>query len=358
MTIPDLPIPDPPSPASMPRRTGRCTHGGSQWRPSNRWVVAETLDHESTPSVILDGRYRRHFANLGRASISTSAAHARHLEPLVRRCAANGCTEHHLLPLPSGSTLRMTATPIFGPDHHVFGVTLSAGLPSDAPFRPPTIGAIEWDAMTVQATVSPGFRALFDLPDTELDSPTTFPDLIARFDRWDDRAGFLALFDLPHPAESWIGTATTQFTGKPRRNLHIVAKKIHSRNTIRALVCDISHTDPPPPADPIYAALRRAPIAPGHAIGILDLHNGLIHEWIANGPFANWRNTIPQLHPDDLPTVVTARARLLSGTTTTTVTARIRFDGTDGWIPLRAICTRITDDDRPQALIDVTIAPS
>ncbi|MFF3569260.1 hypothetical protein ACFYXQ_15930 [Nocardia jiangxiensis] len=319
-------------------------------------MVAETLDYECTPSVILDGRYRRHFANLGRASIATSAAHARHLEPLVRRCAANGRTEHDLLPLPSGSMLRMTADPVFGPDQHVFGVNLSASRPSDAPFHPPTIGAIEWDTATARASVSPGFRALLGIPEGELDCPTTFPNLISRFDRWDDRAGFLALFDPTHLATDWIGTATTSLAGSSRRNLHIVAKKIHGSHTIRALICDISHTDSPPAADAMSAALRRAPIAPGHALGILDLHNGLIHEWIADEPFANWRNGTPQLHPDDILAVATTRAHLLSGTSTATITARIRFDRASKWIPLQAVCTRITNDDRPQALIDVTFS--
>ncbi|WP_153409663.1 GAF domain-containing protein [Nocardia macrotermitis] len=340
----------------MPRRTGRCTHGGPQRRTSNRWVVAETLDHKSIPSVILDGRYRRHFANLGRASIATSAAHARHLTPLVRRCADNRRTEHELLPLPSGSVLRLTADPIFGPSQNVFGVNLSAGPPTDTPTPPPTIGAIEWDVLTARATISPDFRTLLDISEAQLDSPTTVPNLISHFDRWDDRTGFLALFDLTNPAGTWIGTATTQFTGKQRHNLHIVAKRIHGHRLIRALVCDISPTDPPPPPDPIYAALRRAPITPGHALGIIDLHNGLIHEWIADEPFAHWRNSTPQLHPDDIPVVATARTRLLSKTSTTTITARIRFDRASRWILVQAVCTRITDDDRPQALIDVTFS--
>jgi len=338
----------------MPGHLAHCPRKWPSRRPPAQWVVTETLDAECTPTVILDGHYQRSFANLNRASIATSAAQARQLAPLVQRCTANGRAELDRLRLPSGTSLHIVAAPVFGPGNHAYGVSLWAGISSDTPPPPPVVGAIEWDATTMLATISPVLRELLQIPDAELHSPTTLPDLIAHFARWDDRAGLLDLLDPSHPAHTWTGTATTPFVQGTRRNFHIAAKTIPASNVIRALICDISHTCSPPTADSVSAALRRAPLAQGHAIGIVDLATGLIHEWIADEPFASWRNRNPEIHPDDIQLVADTCARLLSGTPTSTVAARVRFDPTDAWIPLQATWTRITDDDRPQALIDVT----
>ncbi|WP_216896738.1 GAF domain-containing protein [Nocardia alni] len=341
----------------MPRRVTPCASERAVRRPSGGWVVAETLDIESTPTVILDGRYLRRFANLTRASIATTAAEARRLAPLVQRCAANQRPEHDQLQLPSGSVVRIAATPIFGPAEHVYGVSVWAGPASDIAPIAPTVGAIQWDAATLLATISPAMRTLLAIPDTEFQSPMTFPTLLAQFDRWDDRAGLLSLLDPSHSVDHWTGTATTQFPHGGRQHLHIVAKAVPATSTIRALVCDISRTATPPAADSISAALRRAPIAPGHALAIVDLTTGLIHEWIGGGPFANWRNQTPHIHPEDSPLITDTCARLRAGALTVTITARIRFNDSDSWIPLQTTWTLLTHDDRPQALVDVVRLP-
>jgi len=354
LTGPDTSNTPSPSPSSMPGRLASCTPGRSGRRTPAQWVVVETLSIDCGPSLILDGHYKRRFGNPNRASIAASAAQARCLVPLVQRCAANGHAELDELRLPSGDTVRMIASPVFGPGDRVYGVSVWAGTAFETPTPPPTIGALEWDAATVLATISPTLRGMLNIPDGELLSPATLPDLMTRFDGLGDRAGLLALLDPTHPVDSWIGTATTRFTQGTRRNLRIVAKAVPATNTVPALVCDISNTDPTPAADSVSAALRRAPIAQGHAVGIVDLANGLIHEWIADEPFASWRSRNPEIHPDDIQLVTDTCARLLSGTATLTISARIRFDQADDWIALQATWTRITDDDRPQALIDVT----
>ncbi len=357
MTVSDTPLPASPSPASMPKRIASCARGHSIRQAPAQWVVAETLDSRTTPSVILDGSYQRRFANLNRASIATTATHARHLTPLVQRCAANGHAELDEFRLPSGATLRMIASPVLGPTDRIYGVSLWAGSPFDVPSPPPTVGAIEWDDATILATLSPALRTILNISEGASPSLATIPHLMARFDCFEDRDGLLALFDPTCRTDSWTTKATTPSTRGARRNLYIAAKRVPATNTIRALVCDISEIDSPPAPDSGSAALRRVPIAQGHAVGVVDLRDGLVHEWIADEPFASWRNRNPEIHPDDRPLVMTTCADLLSGTATATITARVRFSQNDDWMLLQATWTRITDGERPQALMDVTFAP-
>ncbi|MBF6061987.1 DUF5593 domain-containing protein [Nocardia terpenica] len=315
----------------------------------------ETLNNDDNPSVILDGSYRRNFANLNRVSIATSPAIARHLPPLIARCAQCAGRTAQEVPLPSGLRLHIAAAPIFGPEGDVFGVGLRAGPPSGHNLTPPTIGAAQWNNKTGSATVSPALRSLLGLSGNKSYCYTTPSTLFSRFDHWEDRPGFLSLFDATAPTDRWFGTATVRSRTGPRRYLYIAAKASATDHTVRALVCDISETDSPPPADYASAALRRLRPQFGHAVGIVDLKSRIIHEWIAaeNSTLAQWGHHLPWVHVDDASIISEAVTRLLQGTYTATTLFRITIDDTN-WITVKARWTLISGGDRPQALIEAT----
>ncbi|MBF6331454.1 DUF5593 domain-containing protein [Nocardia transvalensis] len=319
--------------------------------------MVETLSAIHTPSVIVDGSFRRRFANLNRVSIATSAAIARRLGPLVGRCLTTRRTEFDETRLPSGPMLRIVAVPVFGPTDHVFGVALWAGAPSERTPPPPPSGTIEWNADTGTCVASAALRRLLELPAGGTRTHTTLSVLMSCFDRWDDRAGFLALFDPNEPDHSWVGTATTRSPEGTRRILHIAARTSPAADAIRAIVCDMSTVESAPPPDCAAAALRHIPLTPGHAVGIIDLNTRLIHEWITadHDPLACWRHHPPQIHSDDARAIEDACVRLLAGTPRATAVFRVSLN--NDWITVRAHWSLICHGTQPQALIEVTILP-
>ncbi|MEV6558283.1 GAF domain-containing protein [Nocardia sp. NPDC051756] len=346
-----------PSPADMPRH--RSDIRDQQQRSSisrRQWVVVEKLSDNERPSVIIDGSYQRHFAKLTRVSLATSAAVARQLQPVVDHCAISRQSQLDTVQLPSGSVLRIVAVPVIGPGGRTYGVGLWTGAKHEATPPMPLIGAIEWTAETGTARTSPMLEHLLGVSATKRVPERVLPDLMACFDRWDDRLNFLALFDSSRSSDSWIGTATTRFTNERRHHLYIAARTDPQQSptrTIRGIACDISNFMPAPAADLGSMTWRHVPTKPGHAVGIVDINTWLIHEWITvDHPLLNpWLHQNPEIHHDDTASLTSARSQVLDAGRATS-TFRIRFSEQLHWIPIRAEWTRMSNDDRPQALMD------
>ncbi|MFI5783286.1 GAF domain-containing protein [Nocardia sp. NPDC051570] len=350
MTVPSTPFPA--SPNSMPHHVDSKLPVPIR-RASRHWVIVETLRGTESASVIADGGYRRNFANLNRVTIATSAAIARRLRPLVVRSAISRSTQFDEIALSSGAALRILAVPVFGPAGTVFGVSLWAGPPDANDLQRPTVGVIEWDRVTGRAAVSTTLGRQLELTSTEDLYFTPLPRLMSCFDRWDDRAGFLSLFDHDNPTKNWIGTATTQSRSGARQLLRIAAKVSPTQSSVRAIVWNLPDADSAPAPDYLSAALRSLPLAPDHAIGIMDLKSSLIHEWVdPSRNLSSQRHQPPWIHPADRATTTTTCRQLLAGHSRITSRFRITRDH-DEWITVRAHWTLICPGTRPQALIDI-----
>lgn len=352
-----------PSPADMPRH--RSDVRDTQPRSSTacgQWVIVETLSVDARPSVIIDGRYRRHFANLNRVSIATSAGVARRLQPVVDRCALTRQSQLDTVHLPSRSILRIVAIPVLGLAGSVYGVGLWAGTKNEATPPMPLVGAIEWNALTGVAHMTADAEVLLGLPTTEILSARTPPDLMSHFDRWDDRHGFLALFDPVRDSRRWSGSIALSGTETHgRRHLHIAATTdtLNTSPAIRGLLFDISFVAPAPPADVGALALHAVPTSIGHSIGMIDLPTGLIYDWITVATtFADHLlHTNPEIHPDDLSSIAQCRLELLHGTSTATATFRMRFSNRDDWTTVDGCWLALRNsEDRPQALLDIVVS--
>ncbi|MFF0494596.1 GAF domain-containing protein [Nocardia sp. NPDC004068] len=338
----------------MPPHVNSYPNQSPRHRPSPRWVIAETLTGPEGPSAVLDGNYIRHFANLSRVTIATNASVARRLRPLVQRCANSGHSEIEDVPLPSGGSQQLLAIPTFGPSNQVFAVTLCAGVPpGDQPVRP-GIETVELNPSTGTARVSPPLRHAIAIS-TETDSDTTVSTFMSRFDRWDDREGFLSLFDLTAPSERWAGTTTAALQTGNRHHLFIAAKLSPARRSIHALMCDLGTHDAVPPPDFISAALRRLRLPEGHSIGIVDLRSQLIHEWAPTGPTpSGYSPSHLRVHPEDEGIFANACGHLLHGRQQWHNEFRMSIDSRK-WHPVRAQWILVTRGARPQAAIQIAV---
>ncbi|MBF6331112.1 GAF domain-containing protein [Nocardia transvalensis] len=223
----------------------------------------------------------------------------------------------------TGRITRTIAIPVLGPSGHVHAVTAWAGAPDDQPPSPQLVGAIEWDFATT-VTVSPAAQFLVRTSHNDFSAENTLPELLACFDNWDNRAEFLALFNLDHPASHWIGTATRIFADGTHHQLYIAARACGTGNarTVRAIVCDITGTQTPAIPGLCSIAVRHMPIRSGRALALVDLQAGVIHEWLANhhDGIAGWRHHKPLIHPDDHLNIVNTILDLLAGKRLTATT--------------------------------------
>ncbi|NQE90834.1 GAF domain-containing protein [Nocardia terpenica] len=322
-------------------------------------MVVETLTGPDRPTTILDGQNPRAFTKILRGSLGRNSAAARSLPEIIQRCADTAAIQDERVPRPGGAKVRIIAVPVAGPSGHVYATTVWIGAEDEQPPSRPLVGAIEWDTALV-AQLSPDARLLTGAPRNDPPAQNTLPEVISWFDRWDDRADFLSMFNLVNPVDRWTGTAT-KYLGGVTHHFYIAARAHNdgsgTRQAVRAIVCDITGHQPPVNPDLSSIAARNLPIQPGHALALVDLNAGVIHEWLANSndAIASWRHHTPLFHPDDQAQVATTCLDLLGGATWSAHTrTRLRLDPGDDWIPLQARWSRISNDNRPQALIDVT----
>ncbi|MFI1919344.1 GAF domain-containing protein [Nocardia sp. NPDC020380] len=354
----ELPDPSGPRPADMPRHSPNCLHADGLHVP-NHWVVVETLGRLSESAVILDDMYPRRFTKLNRATIAISTSIARELHRLVECCTASRRTESTDTRLPCAAMIRLIAEPIFGPYGQVRAVALWAGTVGTVPPTAPTVGVVEWDS-TLTVAVSTGAAALL-LVD-QAPKPRMLPEMLSSLGWINDRSEFMALFRLTDPIDAWSGTAARRFDDGTRHQFHIVARAsgTGANRTVRAIVCDTPEAQLPSKPDLYCSAIRHVPILRGHALALVDLNSIAVHDWVANDgdPIAGWCHHQPYVHPADKELLFTTCRDMLSGITLTAhIEARLRFDPADDWIRLDSRWTRVTSDDQPQALVDVTTIP-
>ncbi|MEV6071831.1 GAF domain-containing protein [Nocardia sp. NPDC052001] len=332
------------------------------------WVVIETLTSPDETTVVLDGASPRAFSRLNRTSVArASATAARMLGPLVAECASMSKPRDKYFPLRDDQLRRMMTIPVLGPSGHVHAVAVWVGGVEEPLPRTPIIGAIEWSVKGL-AVANPAAQYLFRAPQGDLLTGHTIPEMLAAFDIWPDRPGFLSLFNLENldvAADQWSGTATLHYDNPTdTHELFIAARAVGTgpNRVVRAVVTDITGTQNPGHADLTLVAVRAMPITPGHAVALADLKTGFIHEWLTSSPsspLAAWRHHNPEFDDNSKLDVVQTCFALATGVRdTATHEVRVRFDPADDWIPLLAKWTLIGGGDRPQALIDVTpLAP-
>ncbi|MFX0581090.1 hypothetical protein [Nocardia nepalensis] len=99
------------------------------------------------------------------------------------------------------------------------------------------------------------------------------------------------------------------------------------------------------------------PIPAGHALALVDLPSGFVHEWVAEDhtAFAGWRHHQPEFdYNSRLLAAETCYARASGARNEAKMQAHLRFSPNDEWMLLEARWTRLKGRGRPQALIDIT----
>ncbi|WP_225730511.1 MULTISPECIES: GAF domain-containing protein [unclassified Nocardia] len=328
-------------------------HSGPCWN----WVVVQTLTGPEQQSLVLDGPEPRSFSSLNHSSIGRNGVASRLLIPVVRHCAGSGEAQDKRFTLPDRRVMRMIAVPVPGPSNHVHAVAVWAGGCDDPVPPVPIVGAIEWDAAGV-ASFSPAAQFLLQTPD-DLLAGCTVPEMLSRFTHWNARGKFLTMFNLEAPTDRWTGTATRHFRNGTRNQFYIAARASGggANRIVRAVICDITGTQPTASPDPCSIAVRHMPVPPGHALALVDLKTGFVHEWLTEdgSPLAGWRHHNPEFDAADQTLVNTISFELATGVRQTAeVRVRVRFNPRDDWILVRVRCSRIDNGEQPQALIDIT----
>ncbi|MGW4241194.1 GAF domain-containing protein [Nocardia sp. NPDC004722] len=353
--------PDPselvPAPAGdQPATPGTGESVASRWG----WVVIDTMDGPENASVVLDGDAPREFSRLNRSSIARVGSVARRMEPLIRDVYDSGRTRSKYVTLTDERVQHLIGVPVLGPAGVVQAIAMWCGNISEPLPRIPVLGAAEWDGSGI-VSANPAAMFLLRTPAGDALTGHTIPEILAGFESIDHH-GFLAMFNLPTvdtPADRWSGTAVSRDEYGERHHVFIAARATHVRGErrVRAVVADVSASATPGRPDLALAAVRHMPIPPGHALALLDLKTGFIHEWLVSptSPLAAWRHHNPEFHEGDKLAVVNAVFALAAGVEDTATTrARVRFAPGEDWMLLDAKWTRILDGDRPQALLDIT----
>lgn len=342
--------------ASVPARTraqNQSTTGGPRG-----WTVIETLHGtaEQISMVSLDGAARS-FSKLARSKLPSSL-----LKTVVTECLETGETRDKKTVLEDDRVYRLVGMPILGPSGGVYAVVIWSASPQEPMPKIPTVGAVEWTPSGL-LTGNPGAEYLLR-PPNELPHGRNVPELLASFDRWDDRLGFLEMFDFTGtPTDQWTGLASKHYEDRTYHQLHIAAHAVGTGTDrrVRAVVCDVTATGNQQYPDLSVAALRAMPVLEGHALALVDLGSAFVHEWLTDDThLAGWRHHNPFYDDDGRARVAaTCRALALGQREHATVDVRVRFSPNDNWIDIRGLWTRLPGDTRPQAILDITpLAPN
>jgi hypothetical protein len=325
------------------------------------WVLVETFLPGLPRSVVAEGAYPRRFSRVARTRVAGSSTAAQHIPAIIEQTVTTGEPQVRALYPPSGEAMRVFAVPVLGPNDHVWAVQLWAG-PRDAaaPLRP-EVGAMLWTASGGGLVHTTGALERILDSDSMRSADRTLPDLMRHFERIEDRTAFLHLFgDTPTP-KLWSGTAITAgVMSQARLHVSIAAcgSGVGRTRTVQALVHDISAAYPVPAPGMTTRLIRVVPIPVQHAVGVVDLRTGLLHEWVSQGPppLDRWLHQMPTIHPEDITGLVALRAELLSGTEHARNHWRMRWDDEEDWVVVAARWTVLTRGDAPQAMVDVRLS--
>jgi hypothetical protein len=223
------------------------------------------------------------------------------------------------------------------------------------------VGTVLWQVPSNGIAVTSA--VVEDMLDTGISASAerALPDLMRHFEWLDNRSELLQLFDPSTPPGQYSGFAVTSGeSSQARRTLYLAARS-HGcgvRRTVAALVSDVSLTRPVPKPAIATRLLDALPTPRDHALGVIDVRTGLVHEWVRRGraPLDRWMNEIPAVHHDDLGELSTTRARLLAGADSARCSWRLRFDERSPWTRVRARWNVLVRDPTPQALLDIHLS--
>ena len=190
-------------------------------------------------------------------------------------------------------------------------------------------------------------------------TPWTLPAMLEHVVRLDNRLDLIAMFDPFEPAPRWCDSLViVDPVTQVRHHLWMAARSVIGPQgvpIVRAVIADVSALDPAPERDPLTEHLT-ARTTRGHGAALMDLRTTLMHSFACHDDprLALWRHRNPQLHPDDLPAIMTAIADLAAGRPAT-MSLRIRFTYGEPWTRLRATSSPMLNYSRPQASIDFWI---
>ncbi|MFD6463761.1 GAF domain-containing protein, partial [Streptomyces roseolus] len=287
----------PTSPATRPRTRSRAEPalgGAGQSQPQGTergWTVIETL--RGTPeqiSVVLHDGAPRSFSKLARARLPRTL-----LETVVAECMETGQTSVKAAALEDDRVFRVVGMPIPGPSGGVFAVVIwSASITEPMP-EIPKVGTVEWTPSGL-LTASAGAEYLLR-PPHDLPHGRSVPELLASFDRWDDRSQFLEMFNFnTTPTDQWTGVASKHYEDGSYHQFYIAARAVGNGEyrRVRGVVSDVTATSNPRSSDMAVAMLRAVPIPPGHVLALVDLGSGFAHEWLTDDHLlAGWRHHNP-----------------------------------------------------------------
>ncbi|MFD4406632.1 GAF domain-containing protein [Nocardia sp. NPDC058499] len=325
------------------------------------WVLVEALGSKGEERrVVAEGLHPRRYTRLTRTRIAGSRAIAQHLPAVVDAAVDSGEPQVKVAYPPSGAHFRIAAVPVTGPDGSVLAVQVWAGPRAQAAPERPAVGTMVWHAPGTGITLTcPVAEYLLDTG-ISVSAERALPDLIRHLEGLDNRADLLRLFDSGSPPVQYAGFAvTTGESSQTRRTLYITARSRGSGSQRRAaaLITDVSLTRPVPAPGFTTRLIDAMPTPADHAIGVMDLRTGLVHDWVRRGrePLDRWMNEIPLVHPHDLRELSTARARLLSGAASARSSWRLRFDEQSPWTRIHAQWRVLTCDPAPQALVEIHV---
>ncbi|MCX4097685.1 GAF domain-containing protein [Nocardia sp. alder85J] len=320
------------------------------------WALVETMSGTTTLAVIADGSRPRDYTRLSRTRIAVTAGVGREIIATVTACAKRGEPQVRAVWLPDSRKIRVIAVPVSGPDTAVHAVHVWAGPSRRRPPPRPPVATLCWDVRTGVATTTMALEHLID-SDSAVGRDRALPDLMRHFDS--RQPGMMAVFDRAPAPVAWSGILTTAglHTGRQRR----VRLALHrcltpgGRDIVRAVAHDVGVADPAP-APVMAMVLRHLASATSHALGVIDLPTGLLQDWLLPGipPVDRWAAETPEIHPDDIPVLASARASLLAGTEHLRTKFRLRFGSSD-WTSVDTHWSAFRTGPRPQAMIDVKL---
>ncbi|WP_156052442.1 GAF domain-containing protein [Nocardia carnea] len=323
------------------------------------WVLVEALGSKGEERrVVAEGLHPRRYTRLTRTRIAGSRAIAEHLPAVVDAAVDSGEPQVKVAYPPSGAHIRITAVPVIGPDGSVLAVQVWAGPRAQVAPERPAVGTLLWQTPgTGIALTSSVAEQLLDTG-ISVSAERALPDLIRHLEGLDNRADLLRLFDSGSPPALYAGFAvTTGESSQTRRTLYITARSRGSGSQRRAsaLIADVSLTRPAPAPAFTMRLIDAMPTPADHAIGVMDVRTGLVHDWVRRGraPLDRWMNEIPHVHPHDLNELSIVRAALLDGVGSARGSWRLRFDEKSPWTRVHAQWRVLAWDPSPQALLEL-----
>ncbi|MFE3105347.1 GAF domain-containing protein [Nocardia tengchongensis] len=345
MKPPDAPASGAPTPA--PRRRSAAPVP---------WVLVETLFDQDRGAVVAEGASPREFTRVTRSRLAQDTLRTPHLAKMlptvVDDCLVAASPQVRAVHTPLPPPLRVYAVPVLDPTNAVLGVQLWGGPRAMVPPPRPTVATLTWNSRDQLMTSSAALEQFLGTGETTA-RHRALPDFLQHFEQI-DRVGLLRLCDTNTAPATFSSTAVSADHGDGiRRHLHIAARN-DGAGAMRALIHDIGTVVATPAPHMQSLLMRAAPLHPDHAVAVMDLATGLIHDWLApeGSPLHRGIVEVPRIHPADIGDCVRVRKELLGGANNRLNDFRITFDQ-HTWLQLSVHWHVLTRQTSPQAMLSV-----